>query len=131
MIFLIRFPSLKTNWTNAKAICEEQGGHLFNPDSKQQNDDVAAAAIDEFGDTDENDYSYYIFLGINDIKEEGVWMQSDGLNATFFNWFTDNYGDEPDNYEGNEDCAVQSLYYDDDGWLDISCHDTHHFVCEI
>lgn len=77
-------------------------------------------------ETDETETIFWI--GINDVGTEGVWKWAgDDLftAGTYTNW--DNQ--QPDNYDGNEDCGV--LWVDRKGkWNDGSCGNRYGFVCE-
>nr|XP_039260197.1 mannose-binding protein A-like [Styela clava] len=45
-----------------------------------------------------------VWIGLDDLKEEGEWMWQDGVLSTSFN--TDWFDGQPDDYQQREDCAV-------------------------
>ena len=79
-------------WEEAKAFCEEQGGHLVTITSADEQDAIYqyAKQFDVHSD---------IWIGISDVEVEGDWSHwITGEEVTFTNWGTG----EPDNYQDIE-----------------------------
>ena len=64
------------NYFNAIARCEDDGTHLALPRSLAENNFIAEVAPD------------HVWLGINDIEEEGQFKTVDGSDFMFDNWKT-------------------------------------------
>ncbi|XP_053547625.1 pulmonary surfactant-associated protein D [Bombina bombina] len=110
--------SKQANYHTAKAICEKYGGTLPVPLSSEE-----SSAIYEVAKVVKAKTSHRLFLGINDIKQEGVFMYPDGKPITYKNW----YQHEPNGGSG-ENCI---LVYEAGQWIDITCNATHQVVCEF
>ncbi|XP_053547626.1 mannose-binding protein A [Bombina bombina] len=108
----------QANYHTAKAICEKYGGTLPVPLSSEEN-----SAIYEVTKVVKAMTSNRIFLGINDIKQEGVFMYPDGKPITYKNW----YQHEPNGGSG-ENCI---LVYEHGQWVDFTCDATQQVVCEF
>ncbi|KAJ8028092.1 C-type mannose receptor 2 [Holothuria leucospilota] len=61
-----------------------------------------------------------IWLGLSDIKEEGVWKWIDGAPLEYRNWASPV---QPDNWRGMEDCG--EIRYPSAQWNDASCGDPY------
>jgi hypothetical protein len=73
---------------------------------------------------------YNWWIGLNDRGLEGTWLWSSG-SSDHTNW----YSGEPNDFDGNEDCAVDrfghpTLGISTDSWDDAPCHEEHPFICE-
>ena len=72
------------------------------------------------------------WIGLNDLEDEGVFKWSDGSSFNNYNnWFMDN----PDNFEGNEDCVTINTgligpYGRFADWNDVNCDYTFNFICK-
>ena len=76
------------NYLDAKAQCESDGAYLAIPRSDAENAFIASLIPND-----------NIWIGVNDIDEEGTFAAVDGQDVTYTKW---NSG-EPNHYEGNED----------------------------
>ncbi len=92
------------SWSDANAEAEALGGKLVEINSQEENDFVNQI----FGDEGT------IWLGFNDVENEGEFVDSDGNALTFTNW---NAG-EPNNWQDNEDYV--SIRGDSDRWNDLN-----------
>ena len=81
----------KMDYTAAKNTCEQLGAVLPVPRSTEEN---------EYFGTIGRNHDKHIWLGINDIVNEGEFVDNDGLPISFQNWNTG----QPDNV-GNEDAV--------------------------
>ncbi|KAJ8707358.1 hypothetical protein PYW08_010610 [Mythimna loreyi] len=107
-------------WHEAKQVCADEDAILFYPRNRKE---VNAAIY--FWERDHSaPPSLWIFVGISDIRTEGVFETVDGkpLSAVFGDWSPH----QPDNW-GNEDCVQLSFM----GVInDISCDAHFGFMCE-
>jgi hypothetical protein len=88
---LYEFYEDRVNWTTAKAICEQKGGHLITIDSKYEND-IAISLISE---------EYASWIGYTDVAKEGEWKDTFDNKATYSNWTEG----EPNNHWNVENYA--------------------------
>ena len=88
---LYEFYESRVNWTTAKAICEQKGGHLITIDSKYENE-IAISLISE---------EYAAWIGYTDFAKEGEWKDVFGNKATYSNWSEG----EPNNHWSIENYA--------------------------
>lgn len=110
-------------WEDAKAFCENLGGHLAIINNEEEN-----TKLYDFMKSSNIDSAYF---GLTDVEKEGVWKNVDGSNAEFINWSDG----EPNNERGIENYAMfyfkSSAYHWNDG--DFS-HGTENdpaiFICE-
>ena len=92
----------------ARGICKSSGyDDLASILTATEQDIVAAmtAALPEDG----------LWIGLDDIEEEGAFRWSDGNKLEYTNWMPGNPGDTL----GGEDCV--EFYYPDGTWNDINC----------
>ncbi|XP_019643174.1 PREDICTED: CUB and sushi domain-containing protein 3-like [Branchiostoma belcheri] len=84
-----------SDYTSAVAVCSSDGGTLAMPRD---------AATNTFLINLKNavDNSAFFRFGLTDIHQEGHWVWEDGTALGHFRWW---YPGQPDNHEGNEDCA--------------------------
>jgi len=107
------------SWSQAKAVCEQEGGILAIPISQQEASFVARVVAPWKGKS-------WFYIGLTDELEEGSWtyvsnyIMNSPRVAKFTNWF----GNEPNSYNGmDEDCAFVSPNHGG-GWGDIGCNVT-------
>lgn len=120
------------SWEEAKAFCEEQGGHLVTITSADEQNAIYqyAKQFDVHSD---------IWIGISDAEVEGDWSHwITGEEVTFTNWGTG----EPDNYQGIEqDYGVMCMEHKSGSgyevqpgqWDDIAANGetaSGYFICE-
>jgi hypothetical protein len=89
------YPELVT-WKQAKAKCEQLGGHLAIPESLEENQFVAGL-MTAAGWQDS-------WIGITDEAREGEWRGVDGSALAYTNWFVR----QPNNKNGDEHYGVLS-----------------------
>ena len=115
------------NYLDAKAQCESDGAYLAIPRSDAENAFIASLIPKE-----------NIWIGINDIDEEGTFKAVDGGDVSYTKWLRgaiQNDGtmrNEPDNWRGNEDGVVILSGYPDawNGfWGDGPITNQYKFVC--
>ncbi|XP_020372407.1 collectin-11 isoform X1 [Rhincodon typus] len=104
-------------YTDAHEYCRDRGGLLIMPKDEATNS-LIASYISEAGLS-------RVFIGVNDLEEEGQFVFTDGSPLQTFNkWRTG----EPNNAYDEEDCAEM---VSSGGWNDVTCHITMYFVCEF
>ena len=87
-------------WAEAEAEAIAHGGHLISVNSVEE-DQFLFNHVGNAG----------VWLGFNDIQEEGKWVWTDGSDVSYVHW----YWGEPNNSEG-EDTGVT---WGDECWNDI------------
>lgn len=102
------------SWSEARAYCEQQGLSLVALASGLEERSVTDAAA-QFGLSS-------VWIGANDLDEEGVWRWPDGSPLLYAHW-----GDGEPNNSGEEDCA--ELVYPG-YWNDLPCSTSRAAVCE-
>ena len=100
-------------YNDAIKQCESDGAFLVIPRSRAENDYI--------GDLIPNED---VWIGINDIDQEGVFVAVDGSDITYTNW---NSG-EPNNWD-NEDAV--HIHSDQNTWNDQNVHEGARFVCSL
>lgn len=114
-----RAPTPST-WFDAKTNCQSEGGNLAVVTSMTLN----TLIFDTFGGGD-----YRLWLGLNDIANEGVFVWDSGDTSSFRNWDST----QPDSSGGNENC-VQMWF--EGKWNDAWCYRVsesvfgHYGLCE-
>ena len=113
-------------WTGARSGCQALGGYLAIITSSSEN--ALIHTLDD-GTIDET------WIGASDFAAELDWRWVDGRDfppspggnaLSFHNW---NSG-EPNNFNGNEDCAIFELT-GNGGWDDKNCSVTRSSICEV
>ncbi|XP_078701664.1 uncharacterized protein LOC144927802 [Branchiostoma floridae x Branchiostoma belcheri] len=108
-------------YNGAVSRCSSDGGTLAMPRDNATNNFLIDLknAIDN---------SAYFRFGLTDYRHEGVWMWDDNVPLGDFTVWAPF---QPDNYNGNEDCAE---YYPDsssNSWNDGPCTITRKFICQV
>ena len=99
-------------YTSAKALCESDGAFLAVPRSDAENDFITWLFPGS-----------HVWIGINDINQEGVYVSVDGRSISYTKW----YSGEPNN-SGDEDGV--HIHADWNGyWNDKDVSNAYKFVC--
>ncbi|MEP3387277.1 MAG: C-type lectin domain-containing protein [Reichenbachiella sp.] len=117
----------KMSWKEAAAYAKENGGYLAEINSQEEQNTLFTELSKNAGITltrttaSDGGGASYVWIGGNDISTEGKWMW-DGSNAgsgtQFWQGLADgatvgglynNWGDEPDDFEGNQDALGFAL----------------------
>ena len=102
----------------AKSRCAECGASVPLPRNRNENEDYRVAF-------EELVSGYDVALGLNDVANEGVWLDNNDKRVPYTNWGSG----EPDNYNGNQDYV--SMYMALWGkWFDGRATTTSSIVCE-
>ncbi|HVU51800.1 MAG TPA: C-type lectin domain-containing protein, partial [Polyangia bacterium] len=121
-------------YADAAAACAMQGMRLIRVDDEGENQWAWSGKVSRgFPDT---------WIGADDTAVEGDWRWSDGasfwmgkagaagagpVGALFNAWQTS--PPQPDDANGNEDCAAYA--YSNDRWADLPCTNHNAYVCEL
>ena len=103
----------------AKTQCESDGAFLAIPRNEAENDYIADLIPDD-----------HIWIGIDDIDEEGVFVAVDGSDITYTNWNSD----EPNDSRNNENAVIiQNRAWSNRPpvWNDINENAPHRFLCSL
>ncbi|XP_066275464.1 C-type lectin domain family 3 member A-like [Branchiostoma lanceolatum] len=109
----------RKTFSEAAASCREDGGTLAMPRDAETN----AFLISLYKSVS---YRSAYWFGLHDRREEGSFEWVDGSALGMYNSW---HPGQPDNNKGNEDC-VHYWNGHEDKWNDISCHVSHHFLCQ-
>jgi len=105
------------SWENALDFCESMGGSLAVPTDGAEQNFLVSEAFGLLAD----DW----WTGANDIEDEGVWTDPNGVELTYLPW-------APDQPNGNEtqNCVVidQNL---GGFWNDKHCQEVYPSICRI
>ena len=102
---------------DAKRACEEDGAELPVPRSDEEN---------EYFATLRQYRTWSIWLGINDVETEGVWVDNDGKRISYQNWGKG----EPNNAEpGGEDAVSIGRWSGSSKWNDARIGITIYTLC--
>ena len=102
-------PAASTSATN---IAESNGGHLAVITSQEENDLLSSFLVTQCA-----------LIGLSDSNSEGNFQWANGAPLEYTDWA---YG-QPNNDNGNQDCAVLCS----DGWYDSHCEIAYEFIMEI
>ncbi|XP_051984453.1 hexose-binding lectin 4 [Xyrauchen texanus] len=107
---------LVANFDDGSRFCTNVGGKIVLPTNEDENKVLSSIHVDL--------KSNYIWIGTTDIVKEGTFVNLDKQPLTFTKWKTN----EPNNYNGAEDCAA---HHSDGVWNDIRCDSKWNVVCEL
>ena len=102
------------HWIDAYNHCKSKGGKLVEIDSKEEN----AALVEKMDERSYMDKKISFWIGFTDMGSEGDWrLASNGLKPLYENW----HSGQPNNYGGNEVCAMIWKTSGNWTWTDIQC----------
>uniref|UniRef100_A0A8B9H404 C-type lectin domain-containing protein n=1 Tax=Astyanax mexicanus TaxID=7994 RepID=A0A8B9H404_ASTMX len=108
----------KMSWSESRTDCRERGADLLIINSREEQEFFKK----EFGSTE-------AWIGLTDEGTEGVWKWVDDSPLTIQFWWTE----EPNDYEGNEDCAITNFQKAKSNlsvWADYPCQHPVVRICE-
>ncbi|XP_072526430.1 uncharacterized protein [Salminus brasiliensis] len=109
----------KTGWSGTRNECQRRGGDLVIINSREEQEFLNK----EFGSSE-------AWIGLSDSEKEGEWKWVNGSALTTKFW----WGKEPNDYGGNEDCAVTGYNGATPGavetWADFPCLHSTVGICE-
>ena len=107
-------------WQEGNSYCEKVGAKMASIHSAAENDFIFNQIMSRYG------RARNVYLGLNDIKNEGKFEWTDGTEVDYLNW---NRG-EPNGLPG-ENCAEMLTQHNAKVWNDISCSHTHkNIICK-
>nr|XP_031826783.1 hemolymph lipopolysaccharide-binding protein-like [Nomia melanderi] len=109
----------KMTWNRARKSCLEEGGQLAVIRSP-----LAEQYLHEWMKKEKVSSCW---LGAHDQFEEGEWVTVEGKRLDYERWSTDPFPYQPDNYGGNQNCAV----FKEHGMDDVECTEKHAYICEM
>ncbi|XP_026128108.1 C-type lectin domain family 4 member A-like [Carassius auratus] len=114
------FMSTELSWSDSRQYCRDRGADLviINTEEKQR---FISSLVSE-----------KVWIGLSDRENEGVmkWVDNSTLKQGF--WLKD----EPNDYNGNEDCIELNYNREKPGWSplndwnDLSCFEKKKGICE-
>ncbi|XP_063780950.1 tetranectin isoform X1 [Pseudophryne corroboree] len=110
------------NYHQASDVCIAQGGILSTADNGDENDLLYEYVRRSLGSGSE------IWIGINDMANEGAWVDMTGSRISFKHWETE-ITTQPDGGK-QENCASLSAVAIGK-WFDKNCKDELPFVCQF
>ncbi|XP_068180234.1 tetranectin [Antennarius striatus] len=113
---------VKKTFHTAGEDCSAKGGSLVTPLSGYENDELYSYVRQSIGPEE------YIWLGINDIVTDGLWVDQTGASLRFKNWETE-VTLQPDGGR-RQNCGVLSTTANGK-WFDESCRAEKASVCEF
>ncbi|XP_043922038.1 tetranectin isoform X2 [Protopterus annectens] len=117
----LAFPELKT-YHEASEHCISLGGTLSIPRNIEENDSLYKYVQKSVENVAE------VWIGANDLLNEGTWADATGSTVSFKNWESDITG-QPDG-KTQENCAAFSATANGK-WFDANCRVQKPFVCEF
>ncbi|MBQ9070127.1 MAG: leucine-rich repeat protein [Clostridia bacterium] len=120
--YYMLFDNICGSMEEAKAFCENIGGHLAIIDSQEENDAVYSGLV-SLGYRN-------AFFGLTDSQKEGTWLTVTGNSPTYTNW----HSGEPNSESSSEDWAMFYWKYTNGQWNDGNFTGTvsggKAFICE-
>ncbi|XP_072033328.1 C-type lectin domain family 17, member A-like [Amphiura filiformis] len=117
-----RYYDLLKSWYDAEYYCINMGAHLVGINDRAENDFVNFLTS---GPQNDNQPGHPVWIGFNDIYEEGEWSHIDESFYGFHNWA---HGEPND--QNDEDCAETNYFQQRGVWNDENCYVRRCFVCE-
>uniref|UniRef100_A0A8C1N733 C-type lectin domain-containing protein n=1 Tax=Cyprinus carpio TaxID=7962 RepID=A0A8C1N733_CYPCA len=98
--------------------CRDIGGTIVLPRTASENQALLKVSLSSgLG-------SKKPYIGTTDRETEGRFVDTEGKQLTFTNW----HPDQPDDYQGVQDCGT---VWDSGLWDDVGCNGLHPIICEI
>ena len=104
------------NFQDAANVCQALNAYLVNIGSRSEN----VALLQFFP-------GFNFYIGLTDQATEGKWIvYNTGRAPTYTNW----HSGQPDNYLGDQDCAMVWGVHNWITWDDVGCSAAAKFICE-
>ncbi|XP_054882840.1 macrophage mannose receptor 1-like [Poeciliopsis prolifica] len=103
------------SWSGAQQACRKDGGDLASIRNMEDHSFITSEL--GYASTDE------LWIGLNDIKTEGLFDWSDHTTVTFTSWEVG----KPQTATNQNDCVL--VRGENENWADRDCKETHGFIC--
>ncbi|XP_059897052.1 C-type lectin domain family 11 member A isoform X2 [Gadus macrocephalus] len=111
------------DYAGASRKCMERGGRLAMPRDRREQEAVADY-VKAFYQTG----NWPVWLGVNDLLSEGMYLFDDGTRVSYFQWRKHFLSSQPDGGR-RENCVAMSS--DDGDWWDHYCDRNMGYLCEF
>uniref|UniRef100_A0A672FPM8 C-type lectin domain containing 11A n=1 Tax=Salarias fasciatus TaxID=181472 RepID=A0A672FPM8_SALFA len=111
------------DYAGASRKCLERGGRMAMPRDRREQE-----ALADYVKTFFRPGNWPVWLGINDLRSEGMYLFDDGTRVSYFQWRKHFLSSQPDGGR-RENCVAMSS--DDGDWWDHYCDRTMNYVCEF
>lgn len=111
------------NYAGTSQKCQERGGRMAMPRDRREQE-----ALAEYVKQALPGGNWPVWLGINDMLSEGMYLFDDGMRVTYFQWRKHFLSSQPDGGK-RENCVAMSS--DDGDWWDNYCDRRMYFLCEF
>ncbi|MEQ2216144.1 hypothetical protein XENOCAPTIV_011322 [Xenoophorus captivus] len=108
------------DYAGASRKCLERGGRLAMPRDRKEQEALADYVKAFFSPG-----NWPVWLGINDLRSEGLYLFDDGTRVTYFQWRKHFLSSQPDGGK-RENCVAMSS--DDGDWWDHYCDRTMNYA---
>ena len=116
-----KFIPKKESWLRAKKSAEKMGGYLVVINSEDEEKYLEKKTQEILGVVDQG-----VWIGLNDIDEEGKWSWVNGDKLTYTKW----HKGEPNNNCGHPESCVLLNKRADYGWNDGAMDSEHYYIVE-
>uniref|UniRef100_A0A3Q1F217 C-type lectin domain containing 11A n=1 Tax=Acanthochromis polyacanthus TaxID=80966 RepID=A0A3Q1F217_9TELE len=110
------------DYAGASRKCLERGGRMAMPRDRKEQE-----ALAEYVKAFFQPGNWPVWLGINDLRSEGMYLFDDGTRVSYFQWRKHFLSSQPDGGR-RENCVAMSS--DDGDWWDHYCDRTMNYLCE-
>lgn len=111
------------DYAGASRKCLERGGRMAMPRDRKEQEALADYVKSFF-----HPGNWPVWLGINDLRSEGMYLFDDGTRVQYFQWRKHFLSSQPDGGR-RENCVAMSS--DDGDWWDHYCDRTMNYLCEF
>lgn len=111
------------DYAGASRKCIERGGRMAMPRDRKEQEALADYVKNFF-----HPGNWPVWLGVNDLRSEGLYLFDDGTRVTYFQWRKHFLSSQPDGGR-RENCVAMSS--DDGDWWDHYCDRTMNYMCEF
>ncbi|KAK3522618.1 hypothetical protein QTP86_027202, partial [Hemibagrus guttatus] len=110
-------------YVGASQKCQERGGRMAMPRDRREQE-----ALAEYVKLALPGSNWPVWLGINDLRSEGLYLFDDSTRVTYFQWRKHFLSSQPDGGK-RENCVAMSS--DDGDWWDNYCDRRMYYLCEF
>lgn len=110
-------------YPGAAQKCMERGGRMAMPQDRKEQE-----ALAEYVKAFFQPGNWPVWLGINDLRSEGLYLFEDNTRVTYFQWRKHFLSSQPDGGK-RENCVAMAS--DDGDWWDNYCDRNMYYLCEF